>query len=321
MSRTNQILAGLFVAQLALAAYTWSGTSYEKEAVKDSERLLAFSMDEISGFTVNAKATKDDKTDREISVERRGSEWVVPSADGYPADKKKIEEVLSKLVESKIKDPIATKKTNHNALNVGDTVYTKKVTIRAGDKSAALIVGSAKGSSMHIRRDGETNVYLARGISAWKVGDRVESYVNSEYIRFEEPTEVRVVNAFGGLDLVKNQDGSWVVNQLPAGTAVDDSRVRSFVSAARNIRLSKPVGKTIKPEYGLDPQSVRANVVLKRGEDIVKYSVGAFDGDEVYVKDEGNDFVVKVRKYAVDSLIGQTPDKFIKQTATPTTGQ
>ncbi len=321
MSRTNQILAGLFAAQLVLAAFTWSGTSYEKEEAAGSEKLLAFSMKDITGFTVSAKATEAGKSDREIAAERKGTDWVVPSADEYPADKKKIEEVLSKLVEAKIKDPIATKKTNHNALNVGDTVYTKKVTIRAGEKSAELIVGSAKGSSMHIRRKGENNVYLARGISAWKVGDRVESYVNSDYIRFEEPTEVRVVNAFGSLDLVKNQDGSWIVNQLPTGTAVDDSRVRSFVSAARNMRLSKPVGKTVKPEYGLDPQSVRANVVLKRGEDVVKYSVGAFDGDEVYVKDEGNDFVVKVRKYAVDSLIGQTPDKFIKQTTPPPSGQ
>ena len=97
--------------------------------------------------------------------------------------------------------------------------------------------------------------------------------------------------------------------------------MRSFVSAARNIRLSKPVGKTLKPEYGLSPESVRANVVLKRGDDIVKYSVGAFDGDEVYVKDEGNDFIVKVRKYAVDSLIGQTPDKFIKESTSAQPGQ
>jgi len=316
VSRTNQILVGLLVAQLVLAAFTWSGTGHESETVAGSESLLSVSTDDVTGLTITAPATEDEGAPQVIDVKRVGADWVVPSADGYPADKKKIEDIVAKLVEAKVKDPIASKRTNHNALNVGDAVFTKKVTVRAGEKTMELIIGSAKGSSMHVRRAGEDEVYLARGVSAWKISDRIESYVANEYIKIDDPTEVRVQNAFGPLDLQKQGDGTWLIAQLPPGTPVDDSRVRSFVSAARNMRLARPVGKTVKPEYGLG-DAARARVVIKSEESLVSYSVGAFDGDEVYVKDDANDFVVKVRKYAVDSLIGQTPDKFIKQSVAP----
>jgi hypothetical protein len=316
VSRTNQILAGLLVAQLLLAAFTWSGTSHESEAAGGSENLLSVSTDDVTGLSITAQASDDEGAAQVIEVKRDGADWVLPNADGYPADKKKIEDIIAKLVEAKVKEPIATKRTNHAALNVGDTVYTKKVTVRAGEKTMELIIGSAKGSSMHVRRAGEDAVYLARGVSAWKISDRIESYIANEYIKIDDPTEVRVQNAFGPLDLQKQEDGTWLIAQLPPGTPVDDSRVRSFVSAARSVRLARPVGKTVKPEYGLG-EAARARVVIKSAENLVSYSVGAFDGDEVYVKDDANDFVVKVRKYAVDSLIGQTPDKFIKQTVTP----
>ncbi|MCA9537246.1 MAG: DUF4340 domain-containing protein [Myxococcales bacterium] len=313
MNKANKILLGLLVAQGALAAVTW--TTGGGSGGTDAHPLIAdLDPAAVTSLTVTNRATEEGKAAETVTLVKKGDAWVVPAADDFPADPKKVDEVVEKLAKATTREPIAESKANHNALNVGERTFEKKVEIKAGERTIKLVLGSAKGSSAHVRVDDGDAVYLARGISAWAMSNRVDTYLDTAYVQVDEPTEVRVQNANGPLDLQKTDDGKWHVAQLPPDAKVDESRVRAFVNAARSVRLAEPVGKTVKPEYGFDGGTL---VMVKKGEEVTNFTIGKVDGDFVYVKSEKNDYVVKVRKYSVETLLNQTADKFIEEPPAP----
>ncbi len=313
MNKTNQILAGLVVAQFALIALTWAGAG--QSGGDDANALVPAEVDSVTAIEITGKPAKAGEASKTVKLSKKGDKWVVSSAADFPAKKDKVEEVVKKLVEAKVRAPVATNKANHAALKVADGTFDKKVTISAGGSEHKLVVGSGKSSSIHARFADKDEVYLARGISAWAISDRIASYVDTQYVKVDDPTEVRVQNPKGTISIHKDAD-KMVVAELPPDANVDDSRVTAFVNSAKSLRMAEPVGREIKPEYGLDGGT---KVVLK-GKDVeVKYTIGAKAGDEdkYYAKAEGNDFVVLVNKWSVDKLNDQTPDKFIKEVAAP----
>lgn len=315
MNNTNKILIGAAVLQAALMAVTWSSGVGRAGGSSEAQPLLDVPLAEVSAIAVSDRGEGEEKAES-VSLVRKGEAWVVGGADDFPADTKKIEEVIGKLLKATHREPIATKAANHNALDVGERTYDKKVELTVGGEKKTLILGSGKGSSVHARFEGKDDVYLARGISSWAVGNKVDTYVDTQYVEVKEPVEVRVVNRNGPIDLVKGEGDVWAVAQLKPDAKVDPSRVRSFVTAARSVRLTAPVGKAVKPEFGLGEGAVTVSV--RDAEKTVSYRIGAEDGDFRYVKADDNDYVVKVRKYAVDDLIKQTADKFVEEVPAPT---
>ena len=115
---------------------------------------------------------------------------------------------------------------------------------------------------MHARYDGEDAVYLARGVQAWNLSHQIDDYADTDYVRLEGATEIRILNQHGAIDARMNEDGTWSVAQLPPDVVIDLARVRSLIRAAQTIKLNLPAGREIKPEYGLG-QNARATVFLK----------------------------------------------------------
>ena len=314
MNNTIKILIGAAVLQAVLVAITWSSSVGRAGASSEAQPLLDVEPSAVTAFTVSDRAEGEEAA-ASVTLQRKGEGWVVAGTDDFPADAEKVDEVIGKLVKASHREPIATKAANHNGLKVGAKSYDKKVEIDLGGDKKTLILGSAKGSSVHARFDGEDAVYLARGISSWAVGSKVDTYIDTQYVSVEEPVEVRVVNKNGPIDLTKDDQGNWRVAQLKPDAEVDASRVRSFVTAARSVRLVEPVGKTVKPEYGLGAGAVTVSV--RDAEKTVNYTIGATVDEQTYLKADTSEYVVKVRKFAVESLVNQTPDKFIQEVPPP----
>lgn len=308
MSQTNKILIGLLVAQAILLAVTWS-SDIGRGGGEDGESLVPFAADTITRLEVVKKA-EDGKDPENVVLLKEGDGWIVDGTDEFPADPDKVSEVLEKLTKASRKDPLVRNRANHNALNVGPRTYEKQVILDAGDQKTTLTLGTAKGTSVHVRVDDGDEVFLARGISVWGVGHRVDTYVDTQYAVIEEPTEIAVTNKNGTINLKKNDEGTWLVAELRPDQKTDVTRIRSFVNQARSLRLVEPLGKTIKPEYGLE---AGARVMVKNAEKTLEYRIGNKDGDHVYVKATDNPYVVKMRAFSVESLLNQTPDKFIEE--------
>ena len=318
MSKANKVLGIALLVQAALVVFTWAGGA-KLGGASDTRQLVEVDPGDVTALEIVGKATKD-KPARTIKLAKKGDDWVVATAEDFPAKKDKVDEVVKKLVEARVRDPIASQKANHAALKVSEKTHDKKVRLQAGGKDLNLVIGSGKGSSIHARFADQDEVFLARGVSAWSISDRIASYLETDYVKVEDPTEVSVQNEKGTINVLKDDSGKWKVSELPPDADVDDSRVSAFVSSARSVRLAEPVGKETKPEYGLDGG---VQVVLKNKDATVTYVIGAQDGDHFYVKAQDHDYVVKVSKWSVDKLRTQTPDKFIREapaTAPPQAG-
>lgn len=309
MNRTSKILLVALAAQVALVAVTWSMRGGAPS--DDSSPLLPdVALADITGFTLVAKA--GDAAPKTLSLARKGEAWVVDGADDYPADKKKVEEVLDKVVKARIRAPIAANKANHNALDVGERDFSRQLTLKAGEATHRLVFGSAKGSSVHARFADKDAVYLARGVTAWDLKDTVVSYLDETYVEIEAPDGVKVTNAKGTVSLNK-VDGNWKVAELPEGVVLDTAALEAFVNTARSVRLVEPIGKTAKPEFALGGPD-GATVEIKKGETVTRYQVGSVHSENHrYVKADTSEWVVTAAMFAIGTLLDQTPDKFIKK--------
>lgn len=316
MNQTNKILVGVAAGQLVLVALTWTLASTIGTGSDATPLIDSMKADEVTELTISS-GPKDGKTTPPVTLEKRGDAWVVASAEGYPAKADTVTDLVKKIVDLKVREPVATNKGNHAVLKVSDTTYDKKVHLKAGSATADLVIGSAKGSSVHARFEGKDEVFLARGVSSYALSDRASTFVDTQYLAVKEPTAVTVKNDKGVINLTKTDAGGWTVAQLPADVDVDDSRVKAFVNAASTVVLAEPVGKTVKPEYGLDA-GVRVEVTSAEG--TRAYRIGAEADGKVYVKADDNDFVVKVAKYSVDTLRTQVPNNFVKEAVEPPSG-
>ncbi len=176
---------------------------------------------------------------------------------------------------------------------------------------------------MHARFANEVEVYLARGVQAWNLSHQIESYADTDYIKVDDPTEIRILNQHGQIDSQQKEDGTWTVAQLPSEKPVDISRVRSLVRAAQLVKLSIPAGRQIKPEYGLG-KNARATVFIKGPAGSASYEIGAEVGGYVYIKAEGQEYVAKIHKFNASSVLKTQANDLIDitklQKSAPSTG-
>lgn len=314
MNKTHGILLGVLAAQIALAALTWS-TGGGLGGRPDPEPLLGFEKGAVTALEITERPTAPDDEAETIRLEKSGDGWVVASAGGFPAKADKVDELVEKLVGIEIRRPVATRKASHNSLRVGEDVWGKKVKITAGGETKELVVGSGPGSTIHVRFAGADEVHRARGVTEYSISARVGSYVETQYVNVETDklNEIQVTNAHGTLTFRKEGD-QWALAELPAGRELDQSKVKSFASSVARLSLKEPVGKEVKPEYGLDGGT---KVVLVATVDdkpkTVTYTVGAevADANAHYVKADDQDFVVLVSDWATKSAREKRVDDFL----------
>jgi hypothetical protein len=256
---------------------------------------------------------------------------VVASAADFPADEKKVNEVLDKLVALKAKEPIATQTASHNALKVGEREYGRKVMLKTASETKRFILGDGPGESVHVRFDGKENVYRSRGLSQWAVKANLSGYIDTQYVDVDKDklTRVTITHEKGTLTFTK-QDDKWTLVELPEGSEIDDVKVNTLMSEVSKFSLNEPVGKEIKPEFGLaNGVKVQLDYVEEKepGETDAKetdskekvskslsYTIGAKKDDTYfYVKADGRDYVVTVSKWSTDQVREKGAADFAKE--------
>lgn len=319
MNGTHKILAALLLVQLGLGAVTWNSSG--AAAATGKRKLLGGEVAAVTKLEIASKPSGEGEEAPKVVLEKQGENWVVASAEGYPAVSSKVDEALEKLVGLEVDRPIATQKANHNALRVGERDFDRRVIVTTGSTSKTLVLGSAKGTSVHVREGAASEVYWAKGLSTWNLSDRASSYVDTEFVKLDGPTSVTVKNPEGELVLVKDADGDWKVGGLAPEIALKQSDIQSFVDKAARVSLSKPVGKEEKPEYKLAEGAtvtLEKSVEAKEGEEApapekLVYRIGAEVDGKYYAHREGGDFVVEVSKWTVEKLLTQKADDFVKK--------
>jgi Domain of unknown function (DUF4340) len=316
MNNFQRILAGLLVAQLAIIAFVfWPRPA----ASSGGEPLLgALKASDITGMTIT-----DDKG-VSTKLVKQGQSWVAPDAANYPADATKITPVLDKLVAIKMGRAVATTAASHAQLQVADNKFMRKIDLTKADGSAQTVyLGSAAGQSVHARLGGKNEVYLANGLATYEANADLLSWINPVYLSLNanDVTGLTLKNKNGEFALTKDPQGQWQLAGLSSEETLDANKVSSLVTAATSVRMTKPLGKTEDPAWGLKAPLAVVTMQVKSGDQTkpVILTVGAQDTtDQSYVvKSSESEYYVRAPDYSAQEFVSRDKAAFLTATPTP----
>ena len=135
--------------------------------------------------------------------------------------------------------------------------------------------GSAGADTVYVRIEGENQVYLGAGLSAWQASPQVSGWIDTSYISVpqEDVTRITVVNAYGVFEF--ERDGqTWRYLGLPDGESFEDTKMPGVLRNAASIRMVEPLGLVLKDEYGMIDPTVTVEVEYRQ---IVEVAVGSAD--------------------------------------------
>jgi hypothetical protein len=310
----QKLLSAILVLQIGLVALAWWPEDRSALALRP---LLEIEKEEIVELRIARKPTENQEPDPLHLI--RGEEgWALASAGGYPAAAEKVDELLDKLVGLEVRNPIATRSDSHNALDVGEKEYGRRVQLKTASGGVELVVGAAASNSVHVRLSDASEVYVARGLSEWSLGDTARSYYDADYVRADvsELSQLRIHNDNGSLGFVREGE-QWRLEGAPEDVVLNQEEIESFLAEVTVVRVAEPVGREIRPDYGLeaDGTGVRVDWAIEAEDQSIAggYRLGATAGTHTYVKATGNPFVVKAVESRFETLRGATVANFIAE--------
>jgi len=308
----RKLLSALLLLQVGLVALAWWPEDRSALALRP---LLEIEKEEIVELLIARNPTEGEESDPLHLI--RGEEgWALASAGGYPATAEKVDEVLDKLVGLEVRDPIATRSDSHNALDVGEKEYGRRVQLKTASGGVELVVGAAASNSVHVRLSDASEVYVARGLSEWSLRDGARSYYDADYVRADvsELSQLRIHNDNGSLSFVREGE-QWRLEGAPEDGALNQEEVETFLAKVTAVRVAEPVGREIQPDYGLEPDGsgVRVDWAIEAEDQSIAggYRLGATAGTHTYVKATGNPFVIKATESQFEALRGVSLADFV----------
>lgn len=311
MTPIHRILGGLLLAQVALGVATWwpSGAASEK-----AHALFSVPRDQVTALTV-VGPPKEGKEAAPVRLEKDQGAWVVASLGGYPADETKVSELLDKVVDVQVREPVASRSVNHNALKVGEKDYARRVTVTAGGQSTELVLGTASSNAANVRLASADDVFQVRGFSVYSIGDTDKRYYDPVYLSLA-PESVRSFTVANGTTLVQldKQGEDWMSPDLPPGARIDGEKVTKFLKKFASVRMTDPVGREVLPEFGLDGAVAFRWAAEEEGQSTSgALRIGATVDGQVFAKRDDSPWVVKIREGSFKDFREATLETFLAQ--------
>ena len=313
MNRSNQILAGILVLQLALVAFMfWPG----RNATAAAAALYAgTTLDNIQSITIS------DQTNS-IKVTRGGDGWVLPNAEDFPATAVQATDTISKVLTIDTSRLVASNVTSHSRLQVTDDKFVRRVDLETKDgQTLTLYVGSAPSvRSTNVRRGDSDNVYLTNSVTADDLRTDYGSWVNTTYLAIPE-TDIQaltVENVQGKLQFTRPTTDTWTLSDLAAGELFNQNNLTSLVTRLSGFNMVKPLGKTAKPEYGMDSPSATITIVAQPVGGEAKTTTLAIGqpitGTQNYVaKSSDSEYYVEVASFSVENFVNRGRADYLTQ--------
>jgi len=315
MTRLNQLLAGLIVVQLILAAVVFWPRTAGGEA---GEPLIpSLEPDQVVALTV----TGDD--DQSVKLARVDGRWVLPEAGEYPAIEENVTTLLQAVAGLKAERRVTQTSGSHARLQVAGDEFNRRLELELADGTRrVLYVGSAPSyGAVHVRAEGQDDVYLTSALTAQDAGVAATDWVERTY--FSVPSDdviaLTLENANGTFRFAREGE-EWAMDGLEGAESFDANNFRTILTRATSVSLLRPLGQEEQADYGMDEPS--AVVTLETGGDAPRsytLTVGGQDaGDSSYVvKSSESPYYVRVSEFTVSDLVTRTRDGFLVATPTP----
>jgi hypothetical protein len=317
MNRRNQILVGLFVLQLIVAAIIlWPRPT----ATAEGENLFPeLDTGQIVGLTVT------DASGETIRLAKENGTWVLPMAGGYPVQADTVSEFLTKIAALRAERMVAQTASSHARLKVAGDDYERLVELEMSDGTRHhFYIGTSPSFSVsHIRSGDQDQVYLTSEISAQDAGAQASNWIDRTYLEVpkEQSVAVTLENANGTFTFTKEGE-TWAMQDLAQDENLNQTAVETLVNRAALVTMIEPLGTEDQASYGLQAPSAVVTLQTRSeeaGERTYTLRVGAQDPDDdsYVVLSSESPYYVRVSQFAVEDLVDKDREGFLELPPTP----
>jgi hypothetical protein len=309
MTKLNQILIGVLIAQLVVAALVLLPRTLSSQT--EAGALLP-DLDAEQAVVLNITSGEGDS----LTLSKEDGGWVLASAGGYPTLEGEVGTLLEKVGAVQTNRLVTETPGSHKRLQVAGDEFQRlvEVEMEGGDAYRFYIGSSPSFGATHVRLDGENEVYLTSELSVQDAGARAADWVDTTYVDLprDEITAMTLQNEHGTFEFAKEGE-TWTMAGLAEGEILDDGVLQSLLLRATNVTLQQPLGTDEEASYGLDvPQAV---VTLETAGETHTLRVGGQDPeDSSYVLGwSGSPFYARVSAFSVKDFVEKTRDDLLQQ--------
>ena len=330
MSTRNRILVGLLLVQTLVLLAAQMMPEGTKQGSQTLTLLPELQSAQITRLAIDGalKEGADGAPDR-IELKSKGDKWVLSSADDYPVKMSEVNKALSLLKGLKSRTRVLEQSTYHQKLEVAPSRYQRKVEVDYDGGTVVFFIGTSPAfKTAHLRLGSQDDVFQVGDLSTYDFDPRATKWVEQPYVDVEQShvISLNLENQYGALRLERALNtGEWVL--LGSSDAPKAESLKGLLDKAAKVNLESPVGRNVKPEYGLEqPRATLRITHAQPGADpetvrSVTLRIGAkLDGaDRYYAKASTSDYVVEVAGWAVKPLLEKKQADLLDQGSSEST--
>ena len=193
-----------------------------------------------------------------------------------------------------------------------------------GQRAALYIGASPNVGTTHVRRDGQDAVYLTPAALSTDARTDLAGWIDTAYVQ-ANPDEIQQIDVEKGqaqYSLLLDPAGEWTLAGLAPGETVQTDQADLLASRLATISLTKPLGKSLKTEYGLaPPQATLTLTVAPAGglTQTITLAIGAEDetGGSYTVKASTNEYYGQAPKFQLQDFVEKGRADLVTALPTP----
>ena len=314
MNRQQQILAGVLILQLLLVGVafwprqTATGAGGPLFADLESDDIVMLAVTDTDG--------------NRIELRKEAGAWVLPEADGFPADEEKVSPVLDQISSLTSGRLVTRTSASHQRLQVAADDFERRIDFETtdGTQHTVFVGSSPQYGATHFRVEGQEETYLTGDFSTWQTRAEAAAWIDTAYVQVDEEAVERISleNAHGSFVFTRGQDADWTMGGLGADETLDQTKINNVVSRAASVTMEQPLGKEEKPEYGMDEPSAVVELETDEAEITVRVGAQNPESESYVIKSSESPYYVQVAGYSVQDLVDKTREGFLELPPTPT---
>ena len=312
MTRKFKVLSVLAIMQLLLVAWMW----WPDRSTRVTQRpVISFLPSSVESVEITGEDSIG-APQKPIQLERSSSgNWLMKSMDDFPARADRVEELLSRLSDMRVRTPIATNAQNHTAFNVDEKRFGRKIQLTQGEAVGTFYIGKGEGNSVTIRVEGSNDVYVAHGLTLWKISSDPADYIERLYFdeKIEQIRQVRIQSAKDQFTFNLDRPGELYSPDLPEGLELDLINLDNRLNKLMRVVVRQPLGTTELPSMGMD-KGTHVEFLIERSDgthETLGYTIGTPNGPLLPIKRDDSPFYIAAGRTAFEPLLNTTIEHFI----------
>ena len=263
MKKAIGILAGLAILQTVFVVVANMGAS-TLSGQSPGQPLLSFDKTQVDNLIVQGKEGN------EVVLSKKDGKW--QTADGFPADQEKVDNLIGKMHDLKRGQAIANSDKAIKRFKVAKDEFERHIILQKADqKLAALYMGSGAGARQTHARSEEDGAVYTVSLGTYDVPDSPSDWQNKNILHLNKE-DIRTIqlakHVFQRDDSADKQKTAkkWKLADLPQGKHLNQKTINDNLSTLTSLSFDEILGKKDKPEYGIDKPVLTLKLTHNNGE-------------------------------------------------------